>query len=123
MAFLNSITKEDYSYLNIFVCRYRIDGAVLRATVDLGSVNLPADSAPSSAVDDEIQRPRYEGGVPAEDEKSTKTPPPVDVGEILRRWTHALQTVHKQTVRLVCTYLLYSTHRAFDTFLIPICST
>ncbi|KAG0579960.1 hypothetical protein KC19_4G138100 [Ceratodon purpureus] len=73
--------------------RYRIDGAVLRAAVDLGSVNLPVESALGSTVDCESQRP-------TEDEKSTKTPPPVDVGEILRRWTHALQAVHKQTLRL-----------------------
>lgn len=73
--------------------RYRIDGAVLRAAVDLGSVNLPVESALSSGVDFESQRP-------TEDEKSTKTPPPVDVGEILRRWTHALQAVHKQTLCL-----------------------
>lgn len=73
--------------------RYRIDGAVLRAAVDLGSVNLPVESFPSSTVDYESQRS-------TEDEKSTKTPPPVDVGEILRRWTHALQAVHKQTLRL-----------------------
>ncbi|KAG0629779.1 hypothetical protein M758_1G129600 [Ceratodon purpureus] len=80
--------------------RYRIDGAVLRAAVDLGSVNLPVDSAPSSTVDHDSQRPRLEAGVSTEDDKSTKTPPPVDVGEILRRWTHALQAVHKQTLRL-----------------------
>jgi hypothetical protein len=61
--------------------------------VDLGSVNLPVESLQSSTVDYESQRS-------TEDEKSTKTPPPVDVGEILRRWTHALQAVHKQTVRL-----------------------
>lgn len=73
----------------------------MRAAVDLGSVNLPMDSAPNSTVDLESQRPRFEAGVSTEDDKSTKTPPPVDVGEILRRWTHALQAVHKQTLRLV----------------------
>jgi hypothetical protein len=86
---MNSLRTHQISF-----CRYRIDGAVLRAAVDLGSVNLPVESALSSGVDFESQRP-------TEDEKSTKTPPPVDVGEILRRWTHALQAVHKQTLRLV----------------------
>lgn len=62
--------------------------------MDLGSVNLPVESLQSSTVDHESQRS-------TEDEKSTKTPPPVDIGEILRRWTHALQAVQKQTVRLV----------------------
>ncbi|XP_024393138.1 AUGMIN subunit 6 isoform X3 [Physcomitrium patens] len=80
--------------------RYRIDGAVLRAAVDLGSVNLPVESSSCSTADYDSQRPRFEVGVSTEDDKSTKTPPPVDVGEILRRWTHALQTVHKQTLRL-----------------------
>lgn len=80
--------------------RYRIDGAVLRAAVDLGSVNLPVESAHNSNVEYESQRSRFDIGVSTEDEKSTKTPPPVDVGEILRRWTHALQAVHKQTLRL-----------------------
>lgn len=81
-------------FIKISFCRYRIDGAVLRAAVDLGSVNLPVESALGPAVD-------CENLLPTEDEKSTKTPPPVDVGEILRRWTHALQAVHKQTLRLV----------------------
>jgi hypothetical protein len=85
----------------IFLCRYRIDGAVLRAAVALGSVNLPVDSAPNSTVNLGSQRPRLEAGVTAEDDKSTKTPPPADVFEILRRWTHAMEAVHKQTLRLV----------------------
>lgn len=100
---MNSVRTYQFSS-----CRYRIDGAVLRAAVDLGSVNLPVESFPSSTVDYESQRS-------TEDEKSTKTPPPVDVGEILRRWTHALQAVHKQTLRLVwivlygiyCAYLVF----------------
>lgn len=73
----------------------------MRAAVDLGSVNLPVESAHNSNVEYESQRSRFDIGVSTEDEKSTKTPPPVDVGEILRRWTHALQAVHKQTLRLV----------------------
>lgn len=78
----------------------------MRSAVDLGSVNLPVDSGLSSFPDDETSRFKFEGGLPAEDEKSIKTPPPVDVGEILRRWTHVLQAVHKQAVRLVCIYCL-----------------
>ena len=79
-----------------------------RSAVDLGSVNLPMDSGLSSFPDDETSRFKFEGGLPAEDEKSIKTPPPVDVGEILRRWTHVLQAVHKQAVRLVCFSLCVS---------------
>jgi hypothetical protein len=30
---------------------------------------------------------------------------PLDVAEVLRRWTHALQRIHKQAVRLVWFYL------------------
>jgi hypothetical protein len=80
----------------------------LRAAVDLGSVNLPVDLAPNSTVDHESQRPRIEANVSTDDDKSTKTPPPVDVGEILRRWTHALQAVHKQTLRLVRSVPVYT---------------
>ena len=35
------------------------------------------------------------------DEKGGKDSSPLDVSEVLRRWTHALQRIHKQAVRLV----------------------
>ena len=35
------------------------------------------------------------------DDKSVKGVATVDVAEILRRWTHSLQRIHKQSLRLV----------------------
>lgn len=38
------------------------------------------------------------------DERSTRGQPTVDIAEVLRRWTHALQRIHKQSVQLVCSF-------------------
>lgn len=35
------------------------------------------------------------------DERSGRVHPTVDVAEIIRRWTHALQRIHKQSLQLV----------------------
>lgn len=36
------------------------------------------------------------------DDRSGRVHPTVDVAEIIRRWTHALQRIHKQSLHLVC---------------------
>lgn len=36
------------------------------------------------------------------DERIARGHPTVDIAEVLRRWTHALQRVHKQSLQLVC---------------------
>jgi len=36
------------------------------------------------------------------EDRSGRVHPTVDVAEILRRWTHALQRIHKQSLHLVC---------------------
>lgn len=36
------------------------------------------------------------------DDRSGRVQPTVDVAEIIRRWTHALQRIHKQSLHLVC---------------------
>ena len=54
------------------------------------------DSSPSQINDDILGRT---------DDRIGRGHPTVDVAEILRRWTHALQRIHKQSLLLV---LLYS---------------
>lgn len=39
------------------------------------------------------------------DERSGRVHPTVDVAEIIRRWTHALQRIHKQSLHLVCVFI------------------
>lgn len=39
------------------------------------------------------------------DDRSGRIHPTVDIAEVLRRWTHALQRVHKQSLHLVCYFL------------------
>ena len=35
------------------------------------------------------------------DDRSVRGQPTVDIAEVLRRWTHALQRIHKQSLHLV----------------------
>lgn len=42
------------------------------------------------------------------DERSGRVHPTVDVAEIIRRWTHALQRIHKQSLHLVCCFGIVS---------------
>lgn len=44
--------------------------------------------------------------LPRVDDRSGRVHPTVDIAEILRRWTHALQRIHKQSLHLVCNFLL-----------------
>jgi hypothetical protein len=43
----------------------------------------------------------FEGASNIPDDKPIKGVASVDVAEILRRWTHSLQRIHKQSLRLV----------------------
>lgn len=40
------------------------------------------------------------------DERNMRGQPTVDIAEVLRRWTHALQRIHKQSLQLVCSFIL-----------------
>lgn len=108
--------------------RYRISGATLRAALDHSSNMAPVDSL-SSESDDLSQRQKHDEGqhpssfqnmirerqnpslqeIEAQgseesfiriEERGGKASPTVDVAEVLRRWTHALQRIHKQSLRL-----------------------
>lgn len=60
------------------------------------------ESASSQASDETLSRVDDRGG------KINQT---VDVAEVIRRWTHALQRIHKQSLLLVC--LLMSSYGIF----------
>lgn len=108
--------------------RYRISGTTLRAALEHSSNMSPVDSL-SSESDDLSQRQKHDEGQHPSDfhnmisdrqnpslqeieaqgseesfirieERGGKASPTVDVAEILRRWTHALQRIHKQSLRL-----------------------
>jgi len=38
------------------------------------------------------------------DDRTGRVHQTVDVAEVIRRWTHALQRIHKQSLHLVCSY-------------------
>lgn len=100
--------------------RYRISGSALLAGVDQssqvllgkhgdqstahpdekeqieGSTNLNRDM-PRTSVDSSHSQTNEESRV---DDRTGRGHPTVDVAEILRRWTHALQRIHKQSLQL-----------------------
>jgi hypothetical protein len=47
-----------------------------------------------------------EEALPRSDDRNGRTQQTVDVAEILRRWTHALQRIHKQSLHLVRYYFI-----------------
>lgn len=80
--------------------RYRISGPSLLAAMESSSrvsqiEDSPGDSNPSGDVRGQLDLTRT-------DDRSEKVPPTVDVAEVLRCWTHALQRIHKQALQLVC---------------------
>uniref|UniRef100_A0A803MVU0 HAUS augmin-like complex subunit 6 N-terminal domain-containing protein n=2 Tax=Chenopodium quinoa TaxID=63459 RepID=A0A803MVU0_CHEQI len=64
--------------------------------VDGSSTNLNRDM-PRTSVDSSHSQTNEESRV---DDRSGRGNPTVDVAEILRRWTHALQRIHKQSLQL-----------------------
>lgn len=101
------------------ISRYRVDGVVLRNAIDRG---VSEDGPLRKRLDDSLssswksglaerQNVLVENGVDdvrKSDERFSKGSPALDVAEILRRWTHALQKVHKQALRLVGYYVVAS---------------
>lgn len=111
--------------------RYRISGTTLRSALEHSSNMAPVDSL-SSESDDLSERQKHDEGqhpsnfnnmikerqnpslqeIEAQgseesfiriEERGGKASPTVDVAEILRRWTHALQRIHKQSLRMART--------------------
>ncbi|KAJ1279129.1 hypothetical protein BS78_04G132100 [Paspalum vaginatum] len=90
--------------------RYRISGSQLIAAMDMSSSNphseLPsARSGETSPILDKQEQisllfPGKEESPSRPDDRNGRAQQTVDVAEILRRWTHALQRIHKQSLHL-----------------------
>ncbi|XP_047334195.1 AUGMIN subunit 6 [Impatiens glandulifera] len=95
--------------------RYRISGSSLLAAMDEssqvpynnalddkertdGSCPTLTDENPISNVNSPLTQPDEVAS--RSDERSSRSHPTVDIAEILRRWTHALQRIHKQSLQL-----------------------
>lgn len=114
---------------DIILLRYRISGSSLLAAMDQSSQVphaeilsvQPSDVASVHSDDKEQNNGSYDSmdkekwsnsldaSNPANDEthfrvddRSGRIHPTVDVAEVIRRWTHALQRIHKQSLLLVC---------------------
>ncbi|XP_073294062.1 AUGMIN subunit 6-like [Primulina huaijiensis] len=98
--------------------RYRISGSSLLAAMDQSSVIPSANLTPEwsdtenteglheglnnerkSNSDSSLSRGNEEN-FPQIDERNMRGQPTVDIAEVLRRWTHALQRIHKQSLQL-----------------------
>ncbi|XP_024372068.1 AUGMIN subunit 6 isoform X2 [Physcomitrium patens] len=94
--------------------RFRIDGTLLRAAMDQDAGRPCMDSLscdtriswheeyqsqPASASDELCNNDKCS----KQDERNGKDASPLDVSEVLRRWTHALKRIHKQALRLAQT--------------------
>ncbi|XP_022740767.1 AUGMIN subunit 6-like [Durio zibethinus] len=87
--------------------RYRISGSSLLAAMDQSSQVPYSDvlSVQSGDLDDKEQNNGYHTQVNEEtlsrvDDRSGRVHQTVDVAEIIRRWTHALQRIHKHSLQL-----------------------
>ncbi|XWS40636.1 hypothetical protein CRYUN_Cryun17cG0012700 [Craigia yunnanensis] len=90
--------------------RYRISGSSLLAAMDQSSQVPYTDvlSVQSGDLDDIEQNDGYRTQVNEEtlsrvDDRSGRIHQTVDIAEIIRRWTHALQRIHKQSLQLAKT--------------------
>uniref|UniRef100_A0A1D1Y0Z2 HAUS augmin-like complex subunit 6 n=1 Tax=Anthurium amnicola TaxID=1678845 RepID=A0A1D1Y0Z2_9ARAE len=90
--------------------RYRISGSSLLAAMDLSSSvpysdTLPVqsdDSNPQISEWEQVESSHFQGNnetLCPVDVRDTQ--PTVDIAEVLRCWTHALQRIHKQSLHLV----------------------
>ncbi|XP_020107127.1 AUGMIN subunit 6 [Ananas comosus] len=91
--------------------RYRISGSSLLAAMDLSS-HVPysdvlsvrtGEMTPTMDQREQINSPPFQGKnetLSRADDRGGRVHPTVDVAEILRRWTHALQRIHKQSLHL-----------------------
>uniref|UniRef100_N1QUC0 HAUS augmin-like complex subunit 6 N-terminal domain-containing protein n=1 Tax=Aegilops tauschii TaxID=37682 RepID=N1QUC0_AEGTA len=90
--------------------RYRISGSQLLAAMDTSS-SIPHSELlsarageTSQILDKQEQISLFQGkeeALPRLDDRNGRVQQTVDVAEILRRWTHALQRIHKQSLHLI----------------------
>lgn len=95
-----------------FSSRYRISGSSLLAAMDQSSLGSSANSIPQQLDNEEmdglqidVNKENNEEKISRLDERSMRGQPTVDIAEVLRRWTHALQRIHKQSLQLVCYFI------------------
>lgn len=89
--------------------RYRISGSALLAAMDQSSLVSSANMTPQQVDNEETESTQTDGNMENKnedkfsrlDERNTRGQPTVDIAEVLRRWTHALQRIHKQSLQLV----------------------
>lgn len=93
--------------------RYRISGSSLLAAMDQSSEVPTADmlSIQSGDSDDKEESDGYQAHSNDEtlslvEDRSGRSHQTVDVAEVIRRWTHALQRIQKQSLQLVCEHFL-----------------
>ena len=102
-----------------FLYRYRISGSSLLAAMDQSSLVAASEKEQSEeASQPDVNRETHINGLDSShmqgneekssraEERSTRGQPTVDIAEVLRRWTHALQRIHKQSLQLVCLFIL-----------------
>lgn len=110
---------------DILFFRYRISGSSLLAAMDQ-SGQVPFldshldDKEPIDGPYNNVNREKIKNNLDFSylqakdemharvDDKNGRVQPSVDVAEIIRRRTHALQRIHKQSLHLVCFLLLCS---------------
>lgn len=102
-------------HVQLDICRYRISGSSLLAAMDPSS-DVPCTDTVSAQSSDILlpfneQNQDLSNGSQGQNETvslisegSRRLEPTVDVAEVLRCWTHALQRIHKQSLHLVCSY-------------------
>ncbi|KAI7741932.1 hypothetical protein M8C21_024311, partial [Ambrosia artemisiifolia] len=85
--------------------RYRISGSSLLAAMDestqLSSGDLDKEQTDRSQL--KLNRENANENMNSSDEKTDRSgrgQPTVDIAEVLRRWTHALQRIHKQSLHM-----------------------
>lgn len=71
------------------------------------ALSSPAGELSPQAVSPQINGINNDASSSTSDDRTGLVHPTVDVTEILRRWTHALQRIHKQSLYLVCSMGLY----------------
>lgn len=89
-----------FKHLVRMFVRYRISGSSLLAAMDESSTqdslgDLDKEQTERSSSDEKTDR------------SGRGQQPTVDIAEVLRRWTHALQRIHKQSLHLVY-YILWT---------------
>ena len=129
-----------HTILRHLLFRYRISGSSLLAAMDQ-STQLPSTDVTSAQPNksdqtdgqqEDVNRGMQEdisdssllqgNEVSRVDDRNGRGHTTVDIAEVLRRWTHALQRIHKQSLLLVCLiqYSVFTFHRGHHLMFVSI---